>query len=71
MTEHDLVVGPEEAGQRLDRFIASHLTDLSRSQVQRLIEQGAVLVNSVAASKTSAAVEAGAAVQVTVQSRPG
>ncbi len=37
-----LVVEPEAAGERLDRYLAARLLELSRAQVQRLIEQGAV-----------------------------
>ncbi len=37
-----LVVEPEAAGERLDRYLAAHLPELSRAQIQRLIEQGAV-----------------------------
>lgn len=32
-------------GQRLDRWLASHTADLSRSQLQKLIDQGQVQVN--------------------------
>jgi len=39
------ICGPEEAGERLDRFLANRLPDLSRTQVQRLIRSGAVTVN--------------------------
>ncbi|MBX5448444.1 RluA family pseudouridine synthase [Thermogemmatispora sp.] len=38
-------VGPEEAHQRLDRYVQRLLTPLSRTAVQRLIEEGAVRVN--------------------------
>lgn len=34
------------AGQRLDQFLAGHCASLSRSQVQRLIASGHVIVNS-------------------------
>ena len=36
------VVGAEQAGWRLDRFLASALGDISRSRLQQLIESGAV-----------------------------
>jgi 23S rRNA pseudouridine1911/1915/1917 synthase len=36
------VVGNEQAGWRLDRFLASALGDISRSRLQQLIESGAV-----------------------------
>jgi 23S rRNA pseudouridine1911/1915/1917 synthase len=35
-----LVVAAEDAGMRLDKYLASRLTDLSRTQVQRLIQEG-------------------------------
>lgn len=38
-------VPPEAAGQRLDAFLAGHLSDMSRSMVQRLIEEGQVLLD--------------------------
>lgn len=39
------VVPEEKAGTRLDRVITDHLADTSRSWVQRLIDNGDVLVN--------------------------
>jgi 23S rRNA pseudouridine1911/1915/1917 synthase len=38
-------VTPEAAGQRLDRFLASQLPQLSRTRIQELIEQGRVRVS--------------------------
>jgi 23S rRNA pseudouridine1911/1915/1917 synthase len=39
------VTESSEAGQRLDRWLATQMADISRSQVQKLIEQGQVWVN--------------------------
>src|SRR5512134_452312 len=39
-----LVVSPQDASKRLDIFVAEH-TGRTRSQVQRLIRDGCVLVN--------------------------
>jgi 23S rRNA pseudouridine1911/1915/1917 synthase len=39
-------VPPEEAGRRLDRFVASHSPQLSRTRIQELIEAGLVLLNA-------------------------
>jgi RluA family pseudouridine synthase len=50
-------VGPEGAGERLDRHVAAHL-GTPRNQVQRWIADGLVRVNG-AAAKPSAAVAAG------------
>ena len=40
-----LPVSAENAGQRLDAFLAQQISDWSRSRLQRLIEDGEVLVN--------------------------
>ena len=40
-----LPVSSNEAGQRLDRYLASVLDDLSRTAIQQLIVEGAILVN--------------------------
>src|SRR5450755_1383116 len=45
-----LIASPEAAGQRLDQYLAMHLTDInkvevSRARVQQLIARGEVLVN--------------------------
>lgn len=43
MNEFDLIV--EEDGTRLDRYLAQELTELSRSRIQQLIEDGNLLLN--------------------------
>ena len=40
-----VVVGEEDAGQRLDRWLAAHLPELSRARLQALIEAGHVFVD--------------------------
>jgi 23S rRNA pseudouridine1911/1915/1917 synthase len=40
-----LTVAPEDAGQRLDRFVAEKVADLSRSYAQQLIEDNHIRVN--------------------------
>jgi 23S rRNA pseudouridine1911/1915/1917 synthase len=49
-----LTASPEDAGQRLDQYLATHLSevnqsDISRARVQQLIAKGEVLVNETAA----------------------
>lgn len=44
-----LRVAPEEAGRRLDQFLAAQLADVSRARVQQLIQQGKVEVDGAAA----------------------
>jgi 23S rRNA pseudouridine1911/1915/1917 synthase len=43
--EIELVVGPGEAGTRLDLFLIRYCKKHTRSQIQRLIDEGAILVN--------------------------
>lgn len=62
-TRHHLVV--EAAGERLDAFLAAHLTGISRSRAVQLIEEGAVLVNE-RIPKKSEKVAAGDVVVVAV-----
>src|SRR5262245_39245483 len=39
-----IVVPPEASGVRLDRYLTSQLGDRSRSQIQRLISEGRILI---------------------------
>ena len=45
MPSHTHRILPEQAGERLDRFIAAHEPDLSRSRVQALLRSGDILHN--------------------------
>ena len=49
----------ESQPQRLDRYLAQKLPDLSRSQIQRLIKIGLVTVDEVQAAKTGVMLEVG------------
>lgn len=51
LTQTEVVVAAENAGQRLDQFLASHL-NVSRARVQELIRVGKILLNG-APAKTS------------------
>ena len=62
-------VGEEAGGQRLDRFLATHLSDISRTHVQTLIDEGRVLVNG-RAKKPSYKLEAGETVEVKIPPPP-
>jgi 23S rRNA pseudouridine1911/1915/1917 synthase len=44
----ELVVRVEQSGERLDRFVAAQLPQMSRTRVQALIDQGRVQVDGVA-----------------------
>jgi 23S rRNA pseudouridine1911/1915/1917 synthase len=66
---HEFVAAENDAGQRLDRRIATHFSNISRARVQELIEAGLVLVNSRVA-KGSHRLRAGERIQVQMQPRP-
>ena len=59
----------EEVGLRVDRVIASHFPDISRTRVQELVENGLVLVNG-KRCKDSYKLKAGDLVEVVPQPRP-
>lgn len=48
-----LAAGQEDQGKRLDVFVSSRLQDLSRSAVQRLIEEGSITMNGGKPNKKS------------------
>lgn len=62
----ELLVTPEDQGLRLDRWLAAHLPDWSRSQLQRLIEQGTVQVNYRVCTSKKQGVQGGDWIQVTI-----
>ena len=65
-TQKSIVVAAEEAGGRLDRALANHLTELSRSRLKALIEGGAVAVEGHTIRDPSHRVKSGATVVVEV-----
>jgi 23S rRNA pseudouridine1911/1915/1917 synthase len=62
-------VGVDDAGMRLDRFLAAQLSELSRTRVQSLIEEGRARVNGLA-RKPSYRVGAGQIVAVEIPPPP-
>ncbi len=62
-------VEPEDEGARLDRYLAIHLPDLSRTRVQELIAQGRVRVSG-ETTRSSHRVMAGERIEVEVLDRP-
>lgn len=60
-----IVVGEEQEGERLDRFLTAALAGQSRSRIQRLIKDGLALVRGQAA-KANALVRAGDSVTIDV-----
>jgi 23S rRNA pseudouridine1911/1915/1917 synthase len=65
----EFVVPAEQAGQRLDRFLALQLPDLSRTRVQSLIDEGRVQVDGVA-RKPSSRIVPGETVTVEIPPAP-
>ena len=65
----ELVVPTEQAGLRLDRFLASELAEMSRTRIQTLMEEGRVLVDG-AAMKPSHKIEPGSTVRIEVPPPP-
>ena len=63
------IVNAEQAGQRLDRFLASQLPDMSRTHIQLLMEEGRVLVDG-GAMKPSHRIEQGATVTLDIPPVP-
>src|SRR5712671_1658061 len=66
---HELLAIDTDAGTRLDRFVAAHCPELSRSRVQELIDGGLVLVNGQPA-KSSQKLRGGMLITVRAHPRP-
>ena len=64
------VVDAEEARRRLDRVVATHCAELSRTRVQELIEGGLVLVDGSVAKKGSVHLRGGEKITVEITERP-
>jgi 23S rRNA pseudouridine1911/1915/1917 synthase len=65
----EIVVAAEDAGQRLDRFLAARLPGLSRSRIAELIDEGRVRVNG-SVPKRARALRAGERIEVEAVPRP-
>jgi 23S rRNA pseudouridine1911/1915/1917 synthase len=63
-----LTVTPDDAGRRLDQFLTAHLPELSRSRIQKLIEDGRVAVSR-GRVKAGLAVEPGLVVSLDLPGR--
>lgn len=64
-----LKVLPQEAKQRLDRFIAGRLPELSRSYIQKIIESGGVQIKGQLA-RASTKIDTGEVIDLLLPSRP-
>ena len=66
LTTHTLAVDAARAGERIDAVIAAAIPDLSRAQVQRLIDDAHVQLNRLAVKKPGYRVRVGDAIVVDV-----
>lgn len=64
--EIELLVEDEDAGDRLDAFLAEQLEDLSRSRIQKLISQNQVWVNEKICTSKKAIVQGGDRIRVMI-----
>ena len=58
MNQAEITAPPEAAGERLDRFLVPHLA-LTRSQIQRAIEEGRVSINQKPCEKAGLSLKGG------------
>lgn len=67
-TRHQLLVGEDDQGERLDKFLATELEEftLSRERLQGLIKNGQVLLNQKSETKPSTRLKEGDAIEVTI-----
>jgi 23S rRNA pseudouridine1911/1915/1917 synthase len=66
MTQKSVLVAADESGGRLDRVLAAHVAELSRSRLKVLIEAGAVAVDGRTIRDPSHRVNSGTAIAVDI-----
>jgi 23S rRNA pseudouridine1911/1915/1917 synthase len=66
VAEKTLIVTIEEAGERLDKYLADLLPDVSRSRIQQLIKDGRATVDEKIVSKPSFRPDAGQVVKIEI-----
>lgn len=66
---HSWAVDEGEAGERLDRYLASRLPELSRARVQQLVDEGRARVNGIS-RKRSHRVTAGETISIDLPAAP-
>lgn len=64
--DRSFTVAADEAGLRLDKFLATCCTDLSRTRLQDLIDGGQVTIDNRAATSASFKVKGGSLIAVTI-----
>jgi 23S rRNA pseudouridine1911/1915/1917 synthase len=63
---HRLTVAADDAGQRLDRWLAARIPDLSRSRLQQLIRETCVRLDGAVCRDVAASLKAGQQIDVAV-----
>jgi 23S rRNA pseudouridine1911/1915/1917 synthase len=66
----EFVATEEDAGRRLDVFLAEHMPDWSRSQLQQVIRSGLVKIDEQPVSKAGEKVEAGNRISILAKHEP-
>ena len=66
MKTHTLTATEDEAGERVDRFLAGQLSPLSRSRIKSLIKEGAATCDGTPLGDPNASVQAGSVYALTV-----
>lgn len=66
MKTHTLTATEDEAGERVDRFLAGQLSPLSRSRIKALIKEGAATCDGALLGDPNASVQAGSIYALTV-----
>lgn len=66
MEGQDIQLQVQDGNERLDRWLASQLPNLSRSRLQKLIEQGHISLNGTPCTTKKTTVQAGDLLQVTL-----
>jgi 23S rRNA pseudouridine1911/1915/1917 synthase len=69
-THRELLASASDSGARLDRFIAAHCPELSRTRVQELIVSGLVQINGHTAKKGSHHLRGGEKITLEITERP-
>lgn len=67
--QEEFTVAPEDAGQRLDRFLVLRLPEMSRTHIQSLMDEGRVQVDAVMV-KPSHRIETGEVITVEIPAPP-
>jgi 23S rRNA pseudouridine1911/1915/1917 synthase len=65
-TSKSIVIAADEAGERLDRALAAHVPELSRTRLKALIEAGSVVVDGHTIRDPAQRVNSGAVIRVEV-----